>query len=476
MLFHSHEFLLLLTLTLVAFRFLAGWRHAVLLTASILFYAYAGLGITVLFLSVAFVSHRCFLAICAGRRWALPLGIAVNLLNLFTFKYTFFFLSILSDLGFAVAPQQEWVAVNVILPVGISFYTFQLMAVLIDAHRGVAIDVKNFREFLLFVTFFAQLIAGPIMRGAEFFPQLHTLRGPDHHQLMSGIQLILIGVFKKVVLTDYLLAPRVETLFADATTWNAPSAWLLGLLFGFQIYFDFSGYCDMALGLGKVFGLDLRVNFSTPYVSKTPSEFWSRWNITLSRWFGDYVYIPLGGNRVAVSRSIVNLMLTMLASGLWHGAGFTFVFWGAIHGGYLACFHLLRRLRPRLAESMTSGGLGAAQVFGWATTFAVAVVAWVYFRASSLAEANAVVANMFGAGDGWRVADLEFLYPLAAVLLGFHFLERAWWERFDDVVEKTLSLWKRLPGPVQALAAFPLLVGVVGLTKKLQGSFIYFQF
>lgn len=477
MLFHSHEFFALLSLTLFAFWAFPGGRRASLLLGSLAFYAYSGLAMTALFLLIVWFSWRCFRWIRSGRRWAMPLGVAVNFANLFSFKYTGFLLTTLSDLGLDVGPQLDWVGAHVVLPIGISFYTFQLVAVLVDEWREPKVEVQNFAEFLLFISFFGQLIAGPIMRGHEFLPQLHRLKGPSRDQLVGGILLFATGLFKKAVITDLILAPRVDALFTGASSWDTPTSWFLGLLFGFQIYYDFSGYVDMALGLSKMFGLDLRANFNTPYVSRTPSEFWSRWNITLSRWFGDYVYIPLGGSKCGHWRTMRNLLITMLASGLWHGAGFTYIVWGGIHGLYLAAFHTARRYAPSVGKMLSDGNrLQPALVVSWALTFVVTTIAWVYFRATSVAQANAVVANMFGVGSGWRSLPLGSLSLLAAVFLSLHFAERFWLDRFEQAVPRLGAWWLRLPGPVQATVLFPLLIMALGITKKVQGAFIYFQF
>jgi alginate O-acetyltransferase complex protein AlgI len=477
MLFHTHEFFALLALICLGFWLLPSMRRVTLLAGSIAFYAYAGIPMTVLFVSVSWISWRCFRLIRAGHRWAMPIGLFVNFANLFTFKYTTFFLLTLGDLGVDVGHQLDWVGAHFVLPVGISFYTFQLVAALVDEWREPTLDVRSFAEWMLFVSFLGQLIAGPIMRGNEFFPQLHRFPGPRREQLIGGTLLFITGLFKKAILTDRILGPRVDELFAQATAWDTPSSWLLGLLFGFQIYFDFSGYVDMALGIGKFFGLELRPNFSTPYVSRTPSEFWSRWNITLSRWFGDYVYIPLGGSRGGHWRTMRNLMLTMLASGLWHGAGFTFLIWGGIHGLYLVCFHTLRWSVPVIdAELVRHERFGPLSVASWALTFVVTVVSWVYFRAASVAEANAVVSNMFGLGDGTRSTPLATPAMLCIAFLALHFLERAWLDRFERWVPEIGDAWMRIPGPVQAAFVAPCLVILLGVTKKVQGAFIYFQF
>lgn len=475
MLFHSHEFLTLLAVTLVLFHLAPIQRRpVVLLTASLVFYAYAGLGMLALFLAVAGVAYVSLRRIEAGdRRWAV-IGVTAILANLIFFKYSAFALDAIG--GFVnVAPARDWVTRTVILPVGISFYSFQLIAILVDAYRGQKLDVRSFRELLLFIMFFGHLIAGPIMRGREFFPQLHVLPGPTIQQVRTGVLLLIAGVIKKVIFADQLLAGPVDELFQPGDVGfnlSISTAWLTAMLFGFQIYFDFSGYVDMALGMSKLFGLELMPNFSTPFVSHTPSEFWSRWNITLSRWFGDYVYIPLGGSRGALWQTIRNLLLTMALSGLWHGAGWTFLIWGVIHGVYLVTYHALRHVAPTAAASLATGRL---RWLGWIATYAVTTLAWVYFRSPDVESANSLVGNMFGTGDQGVVAPMRF-YVIAALLLALHWIEAWWIANLDAIASAAGERWMRLPGPVQALAAFPVLFILVALTKVVRGAFIYFQF
>lgn len=449
MLFHTHEFLALLLVTLTVFHLAPlQLRPIVLLVASVVFYGYAGLGMLALFLGVSAFAYLCLRRIEAGERHWMLIGVVILVANLLAFKYGPF------------------------LPVGISFYTFQLIAVLIDAGRGQKLGVRSFRELLLFIMFFGHLIAGPIMRGREFFPQLHVLPGPSTAQLRSGILLFLTGVIKKVIFADALLSGRVDALFASGSDLSIAAAWLAPLLFGFQIYFDFSGYVDMALGMSRLFGLELMPNFSTPFISRTPSEFWSRWNITLSRWFGDYVYIPLGGSRGRIWTTVRNLLFTMALSGIWHGAGWTFLVWGVIHGVYLAAFHVLRNAVPRVAAALATGGL---QWLGWLTTFAVTTIAWVYFRAAHVGDANNIVKHMFGIGTGTITAPLSG-YAIVVGLLLLHRAEAWWIANLDRIAERAGERWMRLPGPVQALAAFPILLFIVAITKGARGTFIYFQF
>jgi alginate O-acetyltransferase complex protein AlgI len=472
MLFHSHEFLTLLLVTLVAFNLAPlDRRPVVLLIASLIFYGYAGPGMLALFLAVSAFAYVSLRRIEAGdRRWAW-IGVAVILANLLFFKYSVFALDTVASFA-GVAPARDWVASHVILPIGISFYSFQLIAVLIDAARGQRLDVRSFRELLLFIMFFGHLIAGPIMRGREFFPQLHTFPGPSIAQVRAGVLLLIAGLIKKVIFADELLAGRVDVLFAAGPDLSMAAAWLAAVSFGFQIYFDFSGYVDMALGMSKLFGLELMPNFSTPFLSRTPSEFWSRWNITLSRWFGDYVYIPLGGSRGALLKTVRNLLFTMALSGLWHGAGWTFLIWGLIHGAYLSAYHAFRHAAPGAARAVAEG---SAQWLGWVVTFAITTIAWVFFRAENVGAATAIVGNMFGMTPGPIAAPVSGGVLVLALLL-LHRVESWWIANLDSISRLAGEWWMRMPGPVQALAAFPVLFFIVAITKVVRGAFIYFQF
>lgn len=472
MLFHSHEFLTLLAVTLVLFHLAPIHRRpVVLLIASLIFYAYAGLGMLALFLAVSAVAYVSLRRIEAGDRKWMIIGVTAILANLIFFKYSAFALDAIGEFV-NVAPARDWVTRTVVLPVGISFYSFQLIALLVDAYRGQKLDVRSFRELLLFIMFFGHLIAGPIMRGREFFPQLHVLPGPTMQQGRTGVLLLIVGVIKKAIFADQILAPRVDVLFASGADLSAGAAWLAPMLFGFQIYFDFSGYVDMALGMSKLFGLELMPNFSTPFISRTPSEFWSRWNITLSRWFGDYVYIPLGGSRGPLWQTIRNVLFTMVLSGLWHGAGWTFLIWGLIHGSYLAVYHTLRRLVPPPGTPLRMRQL---ERVGKIVTYAITTIAWVYFRAPSVAAANTIVGNMFMVTPGPIAGSTEgFLLVMALLVL--HRVEAWWIANLDRISAAAGERWARLPGPVQALAAFPVLFILVAITKVVRGAFIYFQF
>jgi len=242
------------------------------------------------------------------------------------FKYTNFFVN-----SFRALFGLDSVTLNIILPLGISFYVFSAIAYLIDIYRGEYPAQKNILNIALYIAFFPKLTAGPIVRGKDFFPQVKGYRGIQWDAFKVGIQIFVFGLFKKIVLADHL-GVFVDDVFRAPTAFNTGTVVLAAISYSLQIYFDFSGYSDMAIGVSKILGFDFKPNFNLPYISRNVSEFWKRWHISLSSWFQDYLYIPLGGNRKGKVRTYINLMLVMLISGLWHGAGWTFIAWGALHG------------------------------------------------------------------------------------------------------------------------------------------------
>ncbi|HEV2977953.1 MAG TPA: MBOAT family O-acyltransferase [Casimicrobiaceae bacterium] len=317
-------------------------------------------------------------------------AIAVNLTLLAYFKYTVFFLSNLQVLTgrFGAVPA-------IVLPLGISFFTFTQIAFLVDVHRGIAREYR-FMHYALFVSYFPHLIAGPILHHREMMPQFQqrATYKLNWDSIAVGLTMFVIGLFKKTVIADDM-ASFVTPAFsfvAAGRSLTLLEAWGAALAYTFQIYFDFSGYTDMALGASRMFGIVLPLNFNSPYKARSVIDFWRRWHITLSRFLRDYVYIALGGNRKTSSRRYVNIMATMLIGGLWHGAAWTFVVWGGLHGVYLLVNHGWRALRKYINVGSLPGGSMLATVI----TFVAVVVAWVFFRAPDLATAASILASMVG--------------------------------------------------------------------------------
>ncbi|MDE1934685.1 MBOAT family protein [Bradyrhizobium sp.] len=322
------------------------------------------------------------------------LGVALNLALLGYFKYTNFVFDSVHALTGAPVPL-----VNVVLPLGISFFTFQQIAYLVDVMRGARVE-RDIVSYTLFVSFFPHLIAGPLVHHAEMIPQFKRARTLRSSLLAArGLAIFAAGLFKKVVIADNL-AQFVSPVFAHLDAGGNVTmswAWLSTLAYTLQIYFDFSGYSDMAIGLALLFGIRLPVNFRSPYKAASIIDFWRRWHITLSRFLRDYLYIPLGGNRQGEPRRYLNLMLTMLLGGLWHGAGWNFLIWGGLHGVYLSVNHLWQKWRGA-AKAPTADHLAA--VISWALTFFAVVIAWVFFRAKTAAGAWAMLGALFGFGGG----------------------------------------------------------------------------
>ena len=320
----------------------------------------------------------------------LTFGIVVDLMVLGYFKYTDFLISTANTLL-----QTNFILQHIVLPLGISFFTFQKIAYLVDSSRGEVAD-HDLLEYCFFVMFFPQLLAGPITHHSEIFSQL---KGPwafavKPSNFMLGVTIFVIGLFKKVVLADHF-APLVSPAYEAAAAGQPLDfflAWQGAIAFKFQLYFDFSGYSEMALGSARLFGIQLPLNFNSPYRALNVVDFWRRWHMTLSRFLRDYVYIPLGGNRHGLVRRYANLMIVMLVGGLWHGAGWTYVIWGGLHGFYLLINHAWRGMAAHWRLPLV--GHFAGRLLAWALTFSAVTLAWVFFRAPTVRAALGMVGSM----------------------------------------------------------------------------------
>ncbi len=404
MLFNSVPFLALyLPITLLGFFWLgarnkdaAAWWLAL---ASLAFYA--GWSWRYVPLLLGSIGFNFGIGLLLARHRARPLlaktllagGIAANLLLLGYFKYADFFIS-----NWNLAFHSGLDPLHLVLPLGISFFTFTQIAFLVDTAKGLASEPR-FSHYLLFVTYFPHLIAGPVLHHKEMMPQFassSTYRG-CWQDVAVGSAIFAIGLFKKTVLADGI-APHVAAPFAAAAQGDSLhllQAWGGALAYTLQLYFDFSGYSDMAIGLSRLFGVKLPLNFDSPYKARNISDFWRRWHMTLSRFLRDYLYVPLGGNRKGAARRYLNLMVTMVLGGLWHGAAWTFIVWGLLHGAYLAVNHAFQAAKPRLPRLIRSAWLAGA--LSIALTYLVTVVGWVFFRAESLGAAWAMLGAMVGA-------------------------------------------------------------------------------
>ena len=416
MLFNSFEFLLLfLPLTLLVYYRLTNIRLALawICLASLVFYGYWN-PVYLLLIVASILGNYVLGKLIAGtagrsQYWLTVLAIALNLGVLGFYKYANFFVS-----EAAVLTGRNWSMDAIVLPLAISFHTFQQIAYLVNVKRG-NVSQPRLLDYFAFVIFFPQLLAGPIVHQHEILPQFHALDKLRHAKGLMGVGLsiFIIGLFKKVAIADEL-AQYASPVFEAAragTTLSFAEAWGGALAYTLQLYFDFSGYSDMAIGLAKMFGVTLPVNFASPYRARSIIDFWRSWHITLSRFLRDFLYIPLGGNRSGSFGRYRNLLITMLLGGLWHGAGWTFVAWGGLHGLYLIGNHLWRAtpFHAGLARSRTYSGAA------WALTLLCVIVGWVFFRAESFDAATSMLASMAGFHG---VALPRFLEPFLGPLLG----------------------------------------------------------
>ncbi|MDJ0745181.1 MAG: MBOAT family protein [Xenococcaceae cyanobacterium MO_167.B27] len=394
MLFNSYIFIFLfLPVTLLGY-FTLGRFHLVkaariwLLVTSLFFYGYWNPPYLLLMVISIVFNHQMGNAIASAKlnsdkaKVLLWTGIAINLASICYYKYANFFLSSVN------AVFQSNITLNeIFLPLAISFYTFTQIAYLVDAYRGETQENKyDLITYSLFVVFFPQLIAGPILRHDELIPQLGKLKNYifSHKNFAYGITLFSLGLSKKVLIADNI-SPWVSLAFNNADNLSFIEAWVGGLSYTFQLYFDFSGYSDMAIGLGWMFNIKLPINFDSPYKATSISDFWRRWHITLSNFLRDYLYIPLGGSRQGEFRRYTNLIVTMLLGGLWHGAGWTFVLWGGIHGTYLSINHWWRKQKTPLPK-----------LLAWVITFLAVIYGWVLFRAATLDDGLEIIKTMTG--------------------------------------------------------------------------------
>lgn len=357
--------------------------------SSLFFYGWWNISYVPLLLGTGLVDFGGALAIVRWkdyRKLFLILSLAANLGVLFFFKYLGFFEQIILDLQGISSPEKT--PTGVILPIGLSFYTFQSMSYTIDVYRGRMKPTKNPLLFFSFISFFPHLVAGPIVRGREILPQLARVKITNEVERYHGIKLIVLGFFKKTVLADHLAVFVNEAFNSPSPESGYDYWWIAVLAFTFQIYFDFSGYSDIARGLAKIMGIHFRINFNNPYGSNSFRDFWSRWHMSLSFWFRDYVYVALGGNRRGKGRGILNMWITMLLSGLWHGANYTFIIWGALHSFFLSIERLIQIEKWTKSKVILKVGYMIIVFLGVA-------LAWIFFRAKSLDQAIRVI-NQLG--------------------------------------------------------------------------------
>lgn len=467
MLFNSFQFAVFFAVVLLLHRKLPKqYRNGLLLGSSLVFYSLWIPAYLLLLLADAFVNYALLRAMVRSTRPRLYLAASVvfTLGLLGTFKYAALAIETVAPVlraGFGFDPPIP----DFFLPLGISFYSFQLLGLAIDVYRREIEPPASFARYTLFVSFFPQLIAGPILRGAEFLPQLARGAEPTAARTRRGLWLLASGIAKKVIIADYLLASFVDDVFSFPGLGSQPFHWIAAYSFAFQIYFDFSGYTDMARGLGLLLGFELPANFLEPYLSRNPSEFWRRWHITLSAWLRDYLYIPLGGNRSGNARTYINLFLTMLIGGLWHGAAWNFVIWGGLHGLFL----MVHRAFSRSEDG--DRPLSARDILPIFLTFQVTTLIWVFFRAGTFQDATLFLeAMLLGTGEtGWPL----FQTLIVAFCILLHVAERLVRARLPAIQQRLATPWWGAALEGTALGA---IVGLAIAVSGAGGEFIYFQF
>jgi alginate O-acetyltransferase complex protein AlgI len=447
-------------------------QNKMLLAASYFFYGWWDWR----FLSLIFIStvtdYLCGLQIdkhreVKVRKIYLTLSVLVNLTILGFFKYFNFFadsfVSVLSFFGI----HHTMPTLNVILPVGISFYTFQTMSYTIDIYRKQIKPTRNFLDYALYVSFFPQLVAGPIERATNLLPQILTKRKIGLDQVLEGCWLIYFGLFKKIFVADNL-GLIVDSIFGNPLSLNGGMVLLALYAFSFQIYCDFSAYSDIARGIAKLMGIEIMINFKFPYFSKSIQEFWRRWHISLSTWLRDYIYIPLGGSQCPKSRHIINIMAVFLICGLWHGAQWTFVIWGAIHGAYLASTVLLQPIAKRIKIRDYPFSDNLSKFLKVFLTFHAVTFAWVFFRSQSVKEAgimiNSLLFDLTLSTEFYALLLKCFFYCLPVILIDFFQYKKG-----DFFILFKLPAYLRY-------TSYSLLFYLLAIFGTATESFIYFQF
>lgn len=504
MLFNSYEFILLFlpVCLFIYYRLLPTNLSAALtwLVASSLFF-YGWWNPTYLVLLISSILFNYSLGIYLtnhSKRWALVLGLVANLSLLIYYKYTVFLVVNLNQLL-----ATNWNVGSIILPLAISFFTFQQITYLVDAYKNEAHEY-NFLHYCLFVTFFPQLIAGPIVHHKEMMPQFSSRKNLNnlYKNLAIGLTLFTLGLAKKVLFADSLAPYASEAFSATAAgiTLSFLEAWRGAMAYTFQLYFDFSGYTDMAIGLAIMFGIYLPQNFNSPYKANNIIDFWRRWHMTLSRFLRDYVYIPLGGNRKGKSRKYHNIFITMLIGGLWHGASWTFIFWGGLHGAYLIINHFWRWLRLQAGLTLEATSK-SGKFFARLLTFLAVIVAWVFFRAESFDSAIIMLKGMSGeygfilpeslqnklgsfesiiTAAGWQFGTLDYSKGLQDVITMLIITLAVWYlpntQNMLFKVNSSNNLVRKWQPTMIWLAGLSILFVFIILRLSSLSEFLYFQF
>jgi len=485
MLFNSLQFLIFFPIvTTLYFLLPHKYRWAMLLIASCVFYMFFIPKYIIILIITILIDYSAgiFISNSNGKKKKIFLIISIisTCLVLSIFKYFNFFNSNIELIAKAFHWNYSIPSLKLILPIGLSFHTFQSLSYVIEVYKGKQKVEKNLGIYALYVMFYPQLVAGPIERPQNLLHQFYEKHDFDYERVINGIKLMAWGMFKKVVIADRI-APFVYKVYNNPTNFKGLPLIIATVLFGIQIYCDFSGYSDIAIGSAKVMGFKLMQNFRRPYFSKSITEFWQRWHISLSTWFRDYVYIPLGGNRVKIPRYIFNLLITFIISGLWHGANWTFIIWGALNGIYIIIEKLLERYANKLFNLNLKNNF-IVKIFRVIITFSLITFSWIFFRANNLSDSLYIVKNLFYNFKEWfnteylknvissiDLKSYEFLKVLISIIILF----------IIELIQRKISVIKFInlkPLPVR-WGIYIFFVIILLFLKSFQNQqFIYFQF
>ena len=479
MLFNSFEFLVFLPIVFLLYWFVfrsLRWQNLFVVAVSYLFYGWWDWRFLILIAITTFCSFASgvWLEKCEGQRvrqkWISASNILLNLVILCIFKYYNFFGENLAELFSAFGMQLDWVTLDILLPVGISFYTFQALSYTIDVYQHKIKPTRDVVAFFAFISFFPQLVAGPIERATHLLPQFLTPRTFSYEKAVDGMRQILWGLFKKMVVADNC-ATAVNLIFNEYQTLDGLNLFLGAIFFTFQIYGDFSGYSDIAIGTARLFGIQLMRNFNFPYFSRDIAEFWRRWHISLTTWFRDYIYIPLGGSRCGKWKVARNTLIIFLVSGFWHGANWTFICWGAFHALLFFPLFIMGKNRKYM-DIVAKGRLlpTVKETLQILLTFLLVVIGWVIFRAENICQAWNYIVNMVT-----RFQWAEPQYGKRAMLYVGALIVMEWLQRDKQYalqIEKS-GFWRF--STVRWSVYLLLILSVFALSGK-QAEFIYFQF
>ncbi|WP_178984724.1 MBOAT family O-acyltransferase [Winogradskyella helgolandensis] len=481
MLFNSIDFAIFLPIIFIIYWFIANknltLQNLIIVIASYIFYAWWDWRFLSLILFSSLVDYLIGLSLSkqdndTKRKQLLWISILVNLGFLGFFKYFNFFIdnfiSAFSLFGTEISSN----SLNIILPVGISFYTFQTLSYSIDVYKRKLEPTKDIIAFFAFVSFFPQLVAGPIERATNLLPQFYKKRHFDYAKAIDGMRQILWGLFKKIVIADNC-AEYANQIFNNSSDYSGSTLVLGAIFFTFQIYGDFSGYSDIAIGTSRLFGFNLKQNFATPYFSRDIAEFWRRWHISLSTWFRDYVYIPLGGSRGSLLNKIRNVFIIFLVSGFWHGANWTFIVWGALNALYFLPILLTKKNRNYLDIVAKDKRLPSLKDF-WlmSFTFGLTVFAWIFFRAESLQHAIDYITGIFS-GSLFNISKSLTSDTLITLLLICFFIVIEWLGREG---QHTLSQLYKIEKRYYRWCFYLIICLLIFMHQGKQQEFIYFQF